>query len=166
MSIQDLGSVGEFVAAIATIATLIYLAIEVRRNTAATRSAAHQAQVDSTVGLHAMLANDPDIAGLILKANGDLSSLSPEDNLRLQYFYISHFNLWHSAYWNKNEGLLSEHVWSAWDKAMTLVLKNQLACRQAWAQTAEIYDRDFQSHVFKIISAVEVDVGRNQGWGH
>lgn len=33
MSIQDLGSLGELVAAIATIATLIYLATQIRQNT-------------------------------------------------------------------------------------------------------------------------------------
>ena len=38
MTIQDLGSIGEFVAAIATVATLVYLAIQIRSNTAALRS--------------------------------------------------------------------------------------------------------------------------------
>ena len=35
VTIQDLGSIGEFVAAIATVATLVYLAIQIRSNTAA-----------------------------------------------------------------------------------------------------------------------------------
>jgi len=32
MSFQDLGSLGEFIAAIATVATLVYLAISIRHN--------------------------------------------------------------------------------------------------------------------------------------
>ncbi len=39
MNIQDLGSVGELIAAAATIATLIYLAHQVRANTKATQTA-------------------------------------------------------------------------------------------------------------------------------
>jgi hypothetical protein len=39
VSIQDLGSIGEIVAAVATIATLIYLSIQLRSNTQATQSA-------------------------------------------------------------------------------------------------------------------------------
>jgi hypothetical protein len=35
MTIAELGSLGEFLAAIATIATLIYLALQLRQNTAA-----------------------------------------------------------------------------------------------------------------------------------
>jgi hypothetical protein len=39
VTIQDLGSLGEFVAAIATIATLVYLALQIRRNTTSVRAA-------------------------------------------------------------------------------------------------------------------------------
>lgn len=42
MSIQDLGSIGEFIAAIATILTLVYLALQIRQNTAVSRAAAAQ----------------------------------------------------------------------------------------------------------------------------
>ena len=35
MSIQDLGSIGEFIAAIATLVTLVYLAMQIRHNTRA-----------------------------------------------------------------------------------------------------------------------------------
>ena len=42
MTIQDLGSIGEVVGAIATVATLIYLAIQIRSHTYAVQSAAAQ----------------------------------------------------------------------------------------------------------------------------
>jgi hypothetical protein len=35
MTLQDLGSIGEFVAAVATVATLAYLALQIRYNTKA-----------------------------------------------------------------------------------------------------------------------------------
>ncbi len=43
MTIQDLGSIGELVAAIATLATLGYLAVQIRQNTRSMRAAAFQA---------------------------------------------------------------------------------------------------------------------------
>jgi hypothetical protein len=39
LTIQDLGSIGELVAAIATVATLAYLAIQIRQNTTSVRAA-------------------------------------------------------------------------------------------------------------------------------
>ena len=43
MDLQDLGSLGEFLAAIATIATLFYLAIQIRQSTRTTQASAHDA---------------------------------------------------------------------------------------------------------------------------
>jgi len=41
MTIQDLGALGEFIAAIATLATLVYLALQLRSNTNVSRFDAH-----------------------------------------------------------------------------------------------------------------------------
>lgn len=38
MEIQDLGSIGELIAAIATVGTLVYLAVQIRANTVATQT--------------------------------------------------------------------------------------------------------------------------------
>ena len=46
MTLQDLGSVGEFVAAIATLATLIYLATQIRQNSESVKAAAAQSDQD------------------------------------------------------------------------------------------------------------------------
>ena len=42
MTIQDLGSLGELIAAVATVATLVYLAIQLKQNTLALRSQTFQ----------------------------------------------------------------------------------------------------------------------------
>lgn len=47
MSLQDLGSIGEFVAAIATVATLVYLAIQIRHNSRALDRSNEFAQASS-----------------------------------------------------------------------------------------------------------------------
>ena len=48
MTLQDFGSIGSFVAAVATLATLIYLAIQIRQNSEAVKSAAAQSVLDAT----------------------------------------------------------------------------------------------------------------------
>ena len=48
MTIEALGSIGELVAAIATIATLFYLATQIRHSSEATRGASQQALLDTS----------------------------------------------------------------------------------------------------------------------
>lgn len=47
MSISDLGSLGEFIGSIAVLVTLIYVALQIRHNTHATRAASHHAITDA-----------------------------------------------------------------------------------------------------------------------
>ena len=61
MTIQDLGSIGELIAAIATILTLVYLAAQIRQNTKTVRSSTLHQNTDLWSALWLRLA-DPDIA--------------------------------------------------------------------------------------------------------
>ena len=46
MSLEDLGNLGEFVGAIGVVVSLVYLAYQIRQNTAAVRASTHQAMID------------------------------------------------------------------------------------------------------------------------
>ena len=69
MTIQDLGSIGELVAALATVATLAYLAIQIRQNTlqleqstlAGRAAAYHQANEQSWLAVIAVAQEDKDL---------------------------------------------------------------------------------------------------------
>jgi hypothetical protein len=58
---QLLGNYGEFVGSIAVVATLIYLALQIRQNTDTTRRASIQMSVESSVGINSMLATNAEL---------------------------------------------------------------------------------------------------------
>lgn len=60
MTIQDLGSLGELIAALATIATLVYLAIQIRQNTRSVRASSRLA-VSTAYNEHSRLRLDPTV---------------------------------------------------------------------------------------------------------
>ena len=59
MTLQDLGSIGEFVAAVATVATLIYLAIQIRTSNRLSRAEASRAPNSDLNSLNAAFGTDP-----------------------------------------------------------------------------------------------------------
>ena len=86
MTVQDLGSIGEFVAAIATLATLIYLALQIRQNTKTVRASAHHAMTESATSIAFEFARTEN-AQILLKggrAHGDLTAESATE-LALAY---------------------------------------------------------------------------------
>ena len=58
MTIQDLGSIGELIAAIATVATLAYLAVQLRQNTRTVRAGTRANQTQSIHTLNALLVQE------------------------------------------------------------------------------------------------------------
>lgn len=82
MTIQDLGSIGEVLAAFATIATLVYLAAQVRQNTRALRSSTFQAISEQMAQNVQPILLDSEVASLLLRALGEPGNFDPEERLR------------------------------------------------------------------------------------
>ena len=90
MTIEQLGSIGELLAAIATMATLIYLAIQIRGSNAATRAEARRSMdLDSNETVR-VIASDPDLTKVFLLGLSRPESLSREDSFRVRLL-MSHF---------------------------------------------------------------------------
>ena len=86
MNIQDLGSIGELIAAIATLLTLGYLAIQLKQNTSALKSQTfQQSSMDMSLTANSV-SSDGELAKIIIKAENGISSLSSDEKLRFHFW--------------------------------------------------------------------------------
>jgi hypothetical protein len=65
VTIQDLGSLGELIAAVATVATLGYLAVQIRQNTRATHAASVQDAGAGLVNAVTLMSQNPENADVV-----------------------------------------------------------------------------------------------------
>jgi len=84
VTIQDLGSLGELVGAIATVLTLLYLAFQIRQNSHLIQSSIVQAERQANVELSRILAGDSAAARVFDIGLSDPSALTGGD--RRQFF--------------------------------------------------------------------------------
>jgi hypothetical protein len=89
MTIQDLGALGDMIGGVAVVASLIYLAIQIRQNThqisqnvEATRFAALERNIESANRMRELLILHPDLADLFLRGSKDFESLRGGDRFR------------------------------------------------------------------------------------
>ena len=82
VTIQDLGSIGEFVAAIATLATLVYLALQIRQNTRSVQLSALEANVQAGNRVRELLIMDEGLSDLHSKGLQGYSQLDRAERLR------------------------------------------------------------------------------------
>ena len=86
MTIQDLGSLGELIAAIATVVTLIYLTTQIRQNNKGLAEATSGAINASYASINARISSDAEFAELFLRGRQDLASLTPVEVERFRAF--------------------------------------------------------------------------------
>ena len=69
MNWEAIGAISDFLAAIAVIATLGYVAVQIRQNTAALRSAATQGAHDQSASVYDLLASDPKLSDIFVRGS-------------------------------------------------------------------------------------------------
>lgn len=85
MTIQDLGSIGELVAAIAVLVSLFYLAYQIRQNTAELRSASLRAVTSSYSNFRRSVMESDELAKILDAARVDPESLDRAQAYRFGY---------------------------------------------------------------------------------
>ena len=146
MTIQDLGSIGELVAAIATIATLIYLALQIRQNTDSVRMSAEMNVSHQMGDWIAQGISDPEIARLWDKAADDPSSLD-DDEMRRFIWYVSHlFLIYEGQYTLYRRGHIPQDTWESKLNVLIGLLKNP-AVKSWWEARVAPYTPEFYAYI-------------------
>ena len=119
MSLQDLGSLGEFVGAIAVVVSLLYLAVQIRQNTRSMHAAAvHQA----TTGASAFsmpLAESGELARIFNTGVFQPERLTTaEDRIHWLVLMISQFQHYEDVYLQYKNGTVGAESWEAWLNGM------------------------------------------------
>ena len=145
MTLADLGNLGEFIASIGVLITLIYLAIQIRQNTAATRIQIRQAISEAQFANINSRATDEHLPLIIMKVNRG-EPINTEEHDRL-YFHLDatmrQFENFHSHH---TAGMLSDMDWKAIRAGMIRTLRTELA-QEIWAGIRHAYNEDFQTVV-------------------
>jgi uncharacterized iron-regulated membrane protein len=110
VTIQELGSIGEFVAAIATIATLAYLAFQIRQNTKTVRATNYESVLNGLRDFHALIAQDGELADIWVRGSEDLASLKPQEYVRFNMLLYNVFTNFGIALHLHEQGMIEHRL--------------------------------------------------------
>ncbi len=162
MNWDAIGAVGEVVGATAVVVTLVYLAIQIKQNTAAIRVSTHQDLLANQTAAQGAVANNPQLAELWQRADERYEDLTPAERKQFNVFILNMFNTFQSARFNYEAGLLDEEVWRAWFRGYASVIEASPGVRNEWEQLRELYTPNIRSVVDQICAnSGESDAARN-----
>ena len=137
---------GEFVAAVATLATLAYLAVQIRQNTLAVRAASHHAVTDSFITVNSWVARDPSMARIYRIGIDNLAGLSEDERVQFGFMLLSVFRVYETTYYQHRVGTAEEQLFLSVERDMSFILGTP-GVRQWWEEGPFGFSSDFRRYV-------------------
>ncbi len=157
MTIQDYGSIGEIVGAIATVATLLYLAVQIRTNTRAVRASTHHSNSQGWSELNAALGADIEASRILLEGGRAYTDLQADERFRFTLLMRAILQRHEDEFFQIQEGLIAPHQLK---KQLLASALSEPGVREWWMRNCEHFSSSFQEHVGAMLAAqqaVELD---------
>ena len=155
MSISDLGSLGEFIGSIAVLLTLIYLALQIRQNTHATRAVSHHAITDALNQLNLTLGKDDVVAQIWITGMNDRSSLNEVQREQFDALLRAYMHVCDTMYYQAQVGAGDNGLWEAEKRYLGVILtsnggkdwleENSLSISQGYRAAIDTIIQHYQS---------------------
>jgi len=117
VTFEVLGNLGDFIGGIGVVATLAYLAVQIRGNTSALQSSTHQALQDSAHRLNESISDNAELARLVAKALEAQEPLTSPEQLQFDSLSERFFSTFENAYHLRSRGHIDAEIWVAWEAA-------------------------------------------------
>jgi len=142
MTLEHLASIAEIVSSIAVVISLVYLAVQIRSNTEAERSATNQAIVSDFGALNNTMASTPELSYLFVEAMENYHQLSPDQKARISQMFFQCFRFFENMFYQHKKGYLDEEVWIGWKRLM-LTYWSRPGFRTWWEHRRDVYSESF-----------------------
>lgn len=158
MNWEAFGAIAEGLGAIGVIVTLIYVAVQLRQNTAALRSTATQGAHDQSSKVYDLLAGDADLGLIWARGLREPDSLNPAETAR--FFAILQATMFRLQNWyfQTESGLIDPQLLESWTRVV------QQACAMPgfkvfWEQRQIVYAPEFKDYLAKRVFTEDSDPG-------
>ena len=146
MTLNDLANIGQVIGAIAVVISLIYVALQIRQNTNAVRSATAQTVHEHFAKWYHLVAADDELAKIVANGLRDYESLSEQERVRFVAAFMAFLSYSQNAFLKWHEGLLASPLWLGWE----LVIMN-LVCapggKAFWKDRAYMFGDEFRRYI-------------------
>ena len=165
-TLQDLGSLGEFVGALGVVVSLIYLARQMHQNTTSVRAASFNSMTENSLRLLEPSYRDGDFADFLHRAQRDPLSLSPTELVRWDAYMTAVYRHFGNLVYQYRVGALDRQMWQSYRD--TLKKHLSMPSWRAWfEENKRIFSTSLVENVDRAVRELEaearVPAGRPEG---
>ena len=150
MTLQDLGNIGEFLAAVGVIISLVYLATQIRQNTRAARASTNRAISEQRNEINLRFGLDPAAMDLLLRGALHHSDLEPNERLRHTLLMRAIIGFYEDTYVQFSEGMCDRETWELAKSALRPILAAP-GVAAWWEENRELVRSGFRSEIDELV---------------
>ncbi len=156
--LEALGNIGDFVGGLAVVVTLVYLAMQIRQNsrqmefnTTAVKSAAYQAQLETTRLSNMEMVRDRKLAEWSIITREELEQLDPVDRVRFDLWWMGALRHRQHLFVQAQDGLIRSDLVTTHDAGARGIFSNP-GVRDLWQRRKGQFIPDFVEHMDRLVA--------------
>jgi hypothetical protein len=128
MNWEAISAIGQLIGAIAVLITLIYLALQMKQNTAAVATSTYESTMTVFNDINVVVANNPELASIINRGCMSTDVLTDTETIQFNFILRSYANQWWKLYKLYDRGSLAKSEWAIFAKEAAQFLE-QPGCK-------------------------------------
>lgn len=153
-------AVGELVAALGVVFSLLYLAAQVRQNTQSMQAATNQQLMSNFSDIVNFATSGPDGARVYRTLlDGKWERLSDDEQAVMRMTWVRVLRLFEHAHQQYHQGLLAEGVWRGWSNQIQVSVATP-GCRLVWPGVRTLLGSQFVEWVEEVLTLSAPEAAR------
>lgn len=149
MSLEDLGNIGELIAAIGVIISLIYLAVQIRQNTRWLRASLADVHFRGVADWLSNVASNPELGNTYFAGNQHFEDLSDDNQRQFLFLVLSQFKTFERLHYQLCQGNVEQDLWDRETAPLRLFIQSP-AFSAWWTARRDWFQEDFQREVERL----------------
>lgn len=163
LTLQALGSLGEFVGGVVVMLSIIYLARQVHQNTDSLRTENYTRALDRLAAIQSRFGGDPMLINIFGRGVLSTAQLTPEERIRFTWAFYEMFGAFEFMFHQVQRRALPEEVWARWSAALAWWLSFP-GVRSWWESKPTPFTESFSSLVDAYIAENPYDRQAAKRW--
>ena len=153
LSLTEWAALGEILATVGVVISIVFLAYEVNRNSGILQATNDNLLYELLGAVSSEVIGSSELASVIVKLEKD-QELSDVESTRYTFYLLRLIDLWEMAFDRHSQGLLADDKWASWDRSLEVEsLSKPLGLPiKLWEQHQDSYGAEFVQHVDEAFS--------------
>ena len=149
MNWDALGAIAELLGAVAVLATLFYLARQIRQNRESVESASAETVLSNITAAFQNAATCPELGRIIFAGQENMSSLNDSERGQFVFWFFAYLRILEQAYHHVLAGNFDQSIWEGYSRH-TQSLVQTSGVYQYWEMRKDVFSLEFRAYIEKL----------------